>query len=359
LPAYRDRRIKVIEKAGVDALVIGYPANMRYLVGVGLETYERPCLLLANRDHAILLAPELEAERARKASVSDLILYEDGDDPYRMVAEALEDMVPRKGVVGFDGWMPLKHYIRIVEDLDVRTALVDEALYSVREVKDEEEIRILRRSADLLQEIFERIPGLLEKGISEADLAFELARIAARRGAEDAHALVQFAENSAIPHHTYSARTLRQGELVLVDMVLSLNGYYSDITRMFSLGEPPREAVKIAGIVGEANRAARLKALPGVKAGIIDEAARHVIDVAGYGDYFTHRTGHGLGLEVHERPFIAPGSSMVLSKGMVFTVEPGIYLPGRFGVRIEDDVVVMENGVEVLTGRLPRKIIAV
>ena len=357
---FRERRARVLGEAGVDAFVVGYPANMRYLAGVWIETYERPCLLLAGPSQAILLAPELEAERVRRAVVDEVILYRDGENPYALAAETLKALVDRGGRIGFDGWIPLRHYMGIIGEIrGAEVLLIDDALYRVREVKDEEEVEALRRSANLLQEIFKEIPGMLEQGISEADLSFELVRKAYRRGAEDAHALVQFAENSAVPHHSYSQRTLGQGELVLVDMVLRLDGYYSDITRIYSLGDPPRKAHRIAGIVEKANSAARMKARPGITAGMIDEAARRVIVEAGYGKYFIHRTGHGLGLEVHERPYIAPGSSEVLEEGMVFTVEPGVYLPGRFGVRIEDDVVVTSRGAEVLTDRLPREIIVV
>jgi Xaa-Pro dipeptidase len=161
--------------------------------------------------------------------------------------------------------------------------------------------------------------------------------------------IVAFGPNSANPHATPTERQLAEGDLLLFDWGAAVDGYFSDITRTFAVGDVDPELTKIAGIVKEANAAARAIGKPGLPISAVDKAARNVIELAGYGEYFTHRTGHGLGMEGHEEPYIRGDNEQLLETGMTFTIEPGIYLPGRGGVRIEDDVLVTENGLESFT----------
>jgi Xaa-Pro dipeptidase len=161
--------------------------------------------------------------------------------------------------------------------------------------------------------------------------------------------------NSANPHAVPGERRLAFGDLLILDWGASVDGYFSDLTRTFSIGQPEEEFARIAQVVLEANTAARAYSAPGVQAGQIDRAAREVIEKAGYGGYFLHRTGHGLGLEGHEEPFIRTDNPAALAPGMTFTIEPGIYLPGRGGVRIEDNLVITEDGAESLSD-LPREL---
>jgi Xaa-Pro dipeptidase len=161
--------------------------------------------------------------------------------------------------------------------------------------------------------------------------------------------------NSANPHAVPTDRQLQLGDMLIVDWGASVAGYISDLTRTFVLGEPDPEFSQIAHIVVEANAAARQQAKPGVPAGLLDQAAREVIEKAGYGEFFTHRTGHGLGLEPHEEPYIRKDNPLVLAPGMTFTIEPGIYLPGRGGVRVEDNLVITESGSETLSD-FPREL---
>jgi Xaa-Pro dipeptidase len=167
--------------------------------------------------------------------------------------------------------------------------------------------------------------------------------------------IVSTGPNTANPHASPTNRTLQEGELLLIDWSASFAGTFSDITRTFFCGEPTDEMKRIASLVEKANAAARMGGQRGMPAGQVDKLARDVIESGGYGDYFTHRTGHGLGMEAHEPPYIYQGNPLILEPGMVFTIEPGIYLPGKYGVRIEDDVVVEEEGLRSLTD-LPRKV---
>jgi Xaa-Pro dipeptidase len=195
-------------------------------------------------------------------------------------------------------------------------------------------------------------------GITEAELASELTLILLRHGSDPVFTfppIISFGPNTANPHSFPSERKLAAGDLLLFDWGAIYQGYASDITRTFAIRKVEPEMAQIAQIVQQANAAARALAAPGVAAGDIDLAARQVIEQAGYGKFFTHRTGHGLGMEIHEPPYIRSGSSFFLQLGMTFTIEPGIYLPGRGGVRVEDDCVITADGIETLTS-LPREL---
>jgi Xaa-Pro dipeptidase len=193
--------------------------------------------------------------------------------------------------------------------------------------------------------------------MTEQEIAAELARLLREAGSEgDSFApLVQTGPNSALPHGKVTQRALEEGDLLLIDFGGTRHKYPADITRTFCLGDPSEEIQKIYDTVLAANQAAAAAAKPGVPCGEVDKAAREVIEAAGYGEYFIHRTGHGLGMSVHELPQIAAGVEDVLETGMIFTIEPGIYVPGLGGVRIEDNVHVTETGVEVLT-QYPRSL---
>ena len=216
----------------------------------------------------------------------------------------------------------------------------------------------MRRAAEVAQRALEETLPHLQLGMTEKEVSAELVIQLLRAGTETPlpfSPMVAFGPNSANPHAYPTGRELANGDLVLFDWGATVEGYVSDITRMFVVGEPPPEFDRIAGLAAAANRAARETAGPGVPAGDLDKAARDVISQGGYGEYFRHRTGHGLGMEAHESPYIREGSEEILAPGMAFTIEPGIYLDGLGGVRVEDDMVITENGAESLT-TLPREL---
>lgn len=219
----------------------------------------------------------------------------------------------------------------------------------------------MHRAAKIAEQALIATLPLIKVGLSERELASELTMQLFMAGCDPQvpfSPIVSAGVNSANPHATPSDRMLTVGDLLVIDWGASFEGYFSDITRTFAIGNIDPEYAQIAKIVLEANTAARNIARPGLPIENIDRAARSVIESAGYGKYFTHRTGHGLGVEGHEEPYIRPGNTALLEPGMTFTIEPGIYLPDRNGVRIEDDVVITDSGVECLTN-LPRELIRV
>jgi Xaa-Pro dipeptidase len=234
----------------------------------------------------------------------------------------------------------------------------EEALSNLRIQKDAQELSLMRKAADIAQRALQATLPQVKIGITEAELASELTLKLLRHGSDPIFTfppIISFGPNTANPHAFPSERKLAAGDLLLFDWGATYQGYASDITRTFAIGKVETELAQIAQIVKQANAAARTLAAPGVAAGDIDLAARQVIEQAGYGKFFTHRTGHGLGMEIHEPPYIRSGSSFLLQPGMTFTIEPGIYLPGRGGVRVEDDCVITADGMETLTS-LPREL---
>jgi Xaa-Pro dipeptidase len=237
----------------------------------------------------------------------------------------------------------------------------EEVLADLRQIKDPAEISAMRRAVDIAQRALNAALPVTRPGTSERDLASELILQLYRNGSDPEMPftpIVSAGPNSANPHAAPTNRLIVPGDLLVIDWGASADGYVSDLTRTFAIGEVAPRLREIARVVKEANEAARLAVRPGVTASAVDRAAREVIERAGYGQFFIHRTGHGLGLEGHEDPYIRSGNEAVLEPGMTFTIEPGIYLPGENGVRIEDNVVVTADGCETLSD-LPRDLIPI
>jgi Xaa-Pro aminopeptidase len=232
-----------------------------------------------------------------------------------------------------------------------RTMPVDVLLAPLRMCKSEEEIDALARAAAQADRAMQAAVDACRPGVSEAEVAWATEAAFRQDGAERvSFTLIASGPNGAYPHHHSGERRLQKGDAIIIDIGASLNAYQSDITRMVFLGEPPAEFLKVHTAVLEANQRAMAGVRPGVAAGEIDRLARNTLEEAGYGPFFVHRTGHGLGLETHEPPWIMAGDKTILEEGMVFSIEPGVYLVGQFGVRIEDIVAVTASGVRNLTG---------
>jgi Xaa-Pro dipeptidase len=231
-------------------------------------------------------------------------------------------------------------------------------LAGLRLRKDQAEVEAMRRAVKIAQDALEAMIPLIKIGMTEKELSAELVVQLLKHGSEPElpfAPIVSGGPNGANPHASPGERKLQAGDLLVVDWGATCDGYISDLTRTFAVGEVDDEYQKIHKIVQEANAAGRLAAKPGVPCANVDKAAREVIEKAGYGVYFTHRTGHGIGMEAHEEPYMRGDNMQLLEPGMAFTVEPGIYLPERNGVRIEDNVVIAETGVDVLSD-IPREI---
>jgi Xaa-Pro aminopeptidase len=296
-----------------------------------------------------LIIPAIERENAERTQLdADIDSWADGEDPYRLVHSVLHGSV-RVGVEKEHLTVAAAEALR--ERIGVRE-MVDVAreVRRMRRTKSQEELDKLQRAAAITDKATEEIMGWLRAGKSELEIAVALGgSIGARGGTLAFETLVLSGANSALPHGRPSGRQLVSGDLVLLDFGAAFEGYRADTTRVAVVGEPTTRQREIHGLVLAAHDAAIEAVRAGVSTGEVDSAARGVIEAAGLGDRFFHRTGHGLGLETHEDPSLDPGSQTRLEVGMVFTVEPGIYIPGWGGVRIEDDVVVEEDGCRLLT----------
>jgi Xaa-Pro aminopeptidase len=296
-----------------------------------------------------LVVPALEHQKAAgQASSAEVVSWRDGEDAYALVRDALKSCVG----IGVE-----KEHLSVLaaEVLTERTGVkemldVGPEIRRLRRTKSETEVDMLQRAAAITDSAGEEVIARLRAGQTELEVALMLGTIIGELGGTlSFQSLVQSGPNSALPHLRPTSRQLSAGDFVLLDFGAAFDGYKADTTRMVVIGEPSARHAEIHQLVLDAHDAAIAAVRAGVTTGDVDAAARRVIDAAGYGKQFFHRTGHGLGLEAHEDPSLDPGSSTVLETGMVFTVEPGVYIPDWGGVRIEDDVLVEEDGCRVLT----------
>jgi Xaa-Pro dipeptidase len=332
------------------AFVSSGTTSFAYLTGASIERSERLiALLIPEAGEPLVVAPSFELERVRRAVRLRVTLrgWEESRSPFDVVRDAMTAqggiLVEPHGEYG-----TAMALARALPD----TRLVDgaAAFESLRVVKETEELARIRRAIAITHDVFDRAFAELRPGVRDRDVSAAIARAFEREG-YGGYALVQFGPLSALPHAHPRGDELTRDVAVLIDGGCRVEGYWSDITRTQWFGAtPPAEFRRIVDVVTEAQRAGIARAGPGVEAQEVDRAARDVIARAGYGAYFTHRTGHGLGMDGHEAIYMVEGNRTPLVRGCVFTVEPGIYLPGRFGVRIEDDVVCGDEGAAVLAG---------
>ncbi|MBA3728152.1 MAG: aminopeptidase P family protein [Actinobacteria bacterium] len=332
--------------SGVVALLIAPSADLLYLTGYDPPPLERLTALIVRPDgEPVLLVPELERPRALNSPGADRLeirSWRDGDDPY----EAVTRIVSSAGTYGVADRMWASHLLGLQSALpDARFLPASRTLSRLRARKDESEVALLARAARSADEAFRRICREGLEGRAEEDVARSLARHLTESGHDTAaFTIVASGPNGASPHHEPGGRGIRDGDAVVLDFGGRVGGYWSDVSRTVCVGTPTDELREVHEIVREAQQAAFAAVWPGVPAEEVDAAAREVIEDAGYGDAFLHRTGHGIGLEEHEDPYLVAGNAEPLDVGMCFSIEPGIYLEGRFGVRIEDIVTVTPDG---------------
>jgi Xaa-Pro aminopeptidase len=339
-----------IERHELDALVVAPSPDLVYLTGYDPIPFERPTLLVLRPGaDPVLLVPELERPLAAASSMGErleLVAWRDGSDPYGAAAGILGGSA-RIAVVDR---LWASHLLGLQEALPGASFTAGSPLMGrLRAVKDTQELEALRRAGRAADETFRQIVELSFQGRSEEDVADDLANLLVRNGHLRAEfTIVASGPNSASPHHDPGGRTILPRDAVVMDFGGELGGYYSDTTRTVVVVEPPEGFEPAYEVVREAQAAAVDAVRPGIETQDLDRIARSTIEGAGYGDRFIHRTGHGIGLEVHEPPYLVEGDHTILAPGMTFSVEPGVYLEGRFGIRIEDIVVVTEDGVERL-----------
>lgn len=352
----RLERLRTLMRArGIDAVALVPSANLFYLTGVHMHLSERVTLAIFTPDEAHLIVPALEVPRVESRTKIPLTMHAWTDAAW--VGAGWDSL---KRALSLDGKnVALDYYsLRVVEQAQLQAfapTLVQSdagALFAeLRMVKDAAEVDAMRRAARVLDSSVEALTYEIAIGKTENELAARWQWLMFEHGADgipDAP-IVASGPNAAQPHTTSTTRKLEAGDMLILDGWCTVDGYYGDTTRTFGIGAVSDEMKQIYDLTLRANEAGRAASKPGATCQDVDRAARGVIRDGGYADYFLHRTGHGLGLEVHEAPNMLEGDTRVLVPGMTFTVEPGIYLAGKGGVRIEDDVVVTQDGRESLT----------
>ncbi|HLQ62528.1 MAG TPA: Xaa-Pro peptidase family protein [Candidatus Acidoferrales bacterium] len=344
-----DRVQAWLDAERVPAAYLTDPVSIGYLTGFLTHPGERLMALVLRSSGGVLVVPALERESA-EARVAGLpvMAWQDGSDPFTKVAEALGQvplLAVEKSHLSLAAAERLRDRVGAIRLVDAGPELRRQ-----RAVKSAGELDALGRAAALTDRVWEEAGGRLRGGQGELEAAALVDGLVAGAGGKlSFETIVQSGPNGALPHLRPTSRRLQAGDLVLVDFGASLDGYKGDLTRMAVVGEPTSRQLELHQLVLAAHDAALAAVRPGVTAGAVDAAARQVIQAAGLGDRFIHRIGHGLGLEAHEHPSLDPGSDTVLEAGMVVTIEPGVYLPGWGGIRIEDDVVVEAGGARLLT----------
>jgi Xaa-Pro aminopeptidase len=348
--------------AGLAGLVITPGYDLRYLLGSRAQTLERLTALvipasggqersdrgISSGGEPTVVVPRLELAALKESAIPELGLavrdWVDGQDPYLLVADALG--APPAATAVTDS-MPALHLLPLADVLGVVPILATDVLRRLRMIKDAAEIDALRKAGAAIDRVHARVPEFLVPGRTEADVAADIGRaIVAEGHSEAAFIIVGSGPNGADPHHECSDRELRAGDMVVVDIGGPYEpGYNSDSTRTYSIGVPDPEVARRYSVLQQAQRAAVEAVRPGVTAEQVDAAARDVLAAAGLAEAFVHRTGHGIGLSVHEEPYIVAGNDLTLQEGMAFSIEPGIYFQGQWGARIEDIVVVTDDGV--------------
>ncbi len=348
--------------AGFGALLLTPGPDLRYVSGYGAHESERlTCLAVPAGRPPFMVVPRLELPAALASPAGDLgidiLPWDETGDPYALVASRLG---PVRSVGLADRmWAMMALRFRAVLPA-AEQGLASAALRDLRMRKSPAEVGALRAAGEAIDRVHARVPGFLAPGRTEREVAADIAdAIVAEGHARTDFTIVASGPNAASPHHSVSDRVLRPGDVVVVDIGGTMpSGYCSDCTRNYAIGEPPPAFAKYYEVLRDAQQAACAAVRPGVSAESVDAAAREPIAAAGYGEYFIHRTGHGIGLEVHEDPYIVSGNTELLEPGMAFSVEPGIY-PGEHGARIEDIVVCGDEGADMLNNATRELVVVV
>jgi Xaa-Pro dipeptidase len=355
---YRSRianlQTHLVEK-GLNGMILVPGPNLAYYTGVHSFLLERPFLFfIPKASKPRLVAPKLESgpylRISEDISVHSWTDNEGPSDSLRQVSEEL----PLEGKWGVEGRLPFLYIDSLMRHAKPDLENGEPLLQSIRELKHDSEIKLLKKAARILSKSFMNVPHLMKPGLTELQLAQAFRETIYSNGADSVDdVLVQSGPFAADSHHLPSNRKLKRNEGVVIDVSCTHSGYFADITRTFILGKDEKFG-RVYEKVREANEAAIDESRSGRTVGAVDHSARSVLERNGLGSYFTHRTGHGLGLEIHEAPYIVADGDEPLQPTMVYTIEPGAYIPGKMGVRIEDDVLATSGRCEVLTRSLPR-----
>jgi len=363
-PPYQLRQSRLFTSltAGeTDMMVLNPGPCLTYLTGLHFHLSERPVIAIFTPNHPLIMVlPELEAGKTTSLPF-DVSTFPYGENPEEWSAvfrqASLAGRMDKKQIGVEPGRLRFLE-LELIKSAAPEATIVsaEELIAKLRMIKDPGELYAMRTAVEIAQNAIKNALLQFKLGITEKEFASELTLQILRAGSDSEipfSPIVSAGLNGANPHATPTNRPIQAGDLLIIDWGAIYQGYISDMTRTFAIGEIGSEFKKIAQIVLDANQAGREKVKPGLALDEIDQAVREVIQEAGYGEYFIHRTGHGIGMETHEPPYVRAGNPMRIQAGMTFTIEPGIYLPERGGVRIEDDILATPDGAESLTN-LPR-----
>lgn len=361
--SYSDRIARAqdtLRSEGLAGAVFAPTDQMRYLTGWAEHGHERLIgLFLPAEGEPAFVVPSMNAGQAKenKAGIPNVLPWSDETGWHGTVGSLLSKWNLNGKGLAIDDELLSVHLLAI-QNLASGTPCkpAGDLMATLREIKSADELALMEKSGAVTDAVYQEALGSLRPGVTELEVQDAIGIAYKKRGTKPAFALVCFGPNSAIPHHHTGDAKLNQGDVVILDIGCILDDYSSDITRTVAFGQPKPEAFKVYETVDRAFRAAFDHVKPGVSCESVDAAARGVITEAGYGEYFIHRTGHGIGLSTHEPPYIVNGNGRLLKAGMCFSDEPGIYLPGRFGVRIENIVTVEAAGARFLNADPPRSL---
>jgi len=355
-----------LESSSLDALVLNPGPSMVYTSGLNFHLMERPVVIIFTKNHppAIVL-PELEQQKLVDLpyAIQGFLYGEKPDEWKSAFTNAIQHLGLKDKIIGMEPSRLRMLEFGYLQAADPGAKFQDagDLISSMRLNKDSDEVSAIRRAVEIAQLALQKTMPLIKIGMTEKELANELTLQLLRNGSEPElvfSPIVSGGLNAANPHAVPGERKLQAGDLLVIDWGAVVDGYVSDLTRTFAIGEVDAEFQKIHKLVQEANSAGREAGKPGLPCAKVDIAARSVIEKASYGEFFTHRTGHGIGMEGHEEPYIRSDNYQILQPGMAYTVEPGIYLPGRNGVRIEDDMIITATGSECLSD-MPRELVVI
>jgi Xaa-Pro dipeptidase len=341
------------KKVGIGAFLVTSEKNMKYFAGFSTLAIERfaGIVIPVEKGAPVVIVPELEETKAKKSPLKQIRSYSDSESPALLLNKTVKELRLEKATFGVEGTLPFKfHQMLIAASSKMKTEDASNLFSQLRCVKSNQELEMIEKAAGIVAEGIKAGIEFTKPGLTELAISSQIEHTIKESGGESVpFCLVLSGPNSALPHGETSNRKVGQKDVVLMDVGAVYEGYYGDLTRTIFVGEATRKQRQVYEVVAQAQEAAIRCVKPSIRAEEVDAAARKVIENAGYGEYFTHRTGHGLGLEVHEEPYIVQGNKTTLRPGMAFTIEPGIYFFEEFGVRIEDNIAVSQSKGKMLS----------
>lgn len=359
---HAERLGELLRKEGIDVVIVGPSVDLYYLTGFNVHVCERFQAFFFQSDGKYYhISPQLYFEEAQTnlGQDTDIFMWKDSEN----FLDAIEAVNQKYGLEGKT--IAINSAIRGIDLIDIQTKLKadfvngNDLMETLRVRKDESEVEKLRKAAHIADEVVGEVIEYIKPGMTEKDIKEKIEELFTQKGVCMAfNPIVASGPNSSMPHYCDDSRVIQEKDIIIMDLGCQYEDYCSDISRTVFVGGITEEEKKIYNIVLEANKTAEEKVKNGVTAEDVDKAARDVITREGYGENFLNRTGHGIGISVHEAPYIRTGNRQILEKGMSFSVEPGIYIPGKFGIRIEDIVVVGDKGADILN-RFSKEIIVI